>query len=197
MAQEILNYSDDGQDAQVILHYSDGQDNLEIFVTPVFSIEELTTREYKEEVREHIHALLLNICQTRGYNTQNPNRNHTFNIPELMKEITLHAPDGNATFSWFIHKEGYCCTPLKLEDLVDDYLYDEQVLDTFDKWARNMRERIENLLKGGNMTIGTTIEFPDELEYFTEFPMGLPKNATNILKHSKYSPSSTEYSGTI
>lgn len=193
--------------AQVILHYSDGQDNLETFITPVFAHESLTTREYNEKVRHHIHQLLLDICSKKGYNTDGPNQKRGIdwphqkkNIPELIKEITLNAPDGeegDATFSWFITKGQFSCEPLQLEDLVDDYICDEQVLATFDEWAIEMRSRIEKALENDTMPIGTTIEFPDELEYFTEFPMGISEKAARYLKHSKYSHSSTEYSGTI
>lgn len=186
--------------AQVILHYNDGGDNLEVFITPAFAIESLTTREYKEKVRNQIHKLLLSICTQKGYNTEGKRSGQKKNIPELRDEIALHAPDTSdyePTFEWFLNKEAYICTPLNLMDLVDDYLCDEQVLQEFDDWVAKKRQHIEDALKGGHMPVGTTIEFPEELEYFTEFPMGLNPKAAEHLKHSKYSPSPTEYTGLV
>lgn len=186
--------------AQVILHYCDGQDNLETYITPVFAIESLTKREYNEKVRHNIHKLLLAICTEKGYNTDGNQRSgQKKNIPELRDEIASHAPDGGfePTFNWFITKGEPCCSPLNLMDLVDDYLCDEQVLQDFDDWAANKRQAIEKALQEGYMPVGTTIEFPEELEYFTEFPMGLSPKAAGHLKHSKYSPSPTEYTGLV
>lgn len=189
--------------AQVILHYCDGQDNLETFITPVFSVEDLTQKEYNKTVREHIHQLLTQICTGKGYEVEFSNNRHfnrKKNIPELIEEITSHSPEGiEPSFSWFIFKnqKGYYCSPLNLQDLVEEYLSEGDILGAFDDWVNNTRTTLERRLDAADIPVGTTISFPEELEYYTEFPMGIPEKAKKHLKHSPYSPSSTEYTGLI
>lgn len=191
--------------AQLIIHYNDGQGNVEIFTSePTINFNGFSYSESRANLRNAIKEVLSFILTDKWPNDEIEGIPTIQKYISKIKELEVRDSGGNnkPEINLYLSEETINTRIFDLVDVDEEPMELQEILDKFDEWALQTRARIEQLYKDGNLPVGTTFELQDELDYFSEFPMGIPDKyrARNKRRGPGYSKSPNEdfeYNGTI
>lgn len=109
-------------------------------------------------------------------------------LRELLDALENEKLKHKACFTWWLKVSEE--SPLLQKISLDRFLLCkplplDEVLEQFDYWAKRMRDSIAKSYKRGYISVGQSIDFPDLLDYTTQYMMApTPEEAINLTPNS-------------